>query len=301
MCPFVCRLYKHVQLDGEAVCQSNELFQHYLKDSTLHEQSPDTVSDSLFKILVHKIYNINTSHTTSGSKLIYVYRGISYVPTPTPAFPIMDNQDLPDNWFIMSNTNETIRIGQETNIILNGITIFTVVEIGPNREVCIKVGSHVVQPVQIGLTDTFWTTFSVYDYLKVIGEAQICLGKEVSGYTKGCVTCEVQGVETNRKNSKSCSGLLNILSRGKLCRNCQYLKVTKQPENSKWATHVEEECPSAPSRLPDERMEEYMEALFPNGNETLMEFIRAQSLICQVCWLSTLGRHSTDTFKWASG
>ena len=110
------RLLQHTYNDPNSVCRVDTLFEKYV-DNCSNNDIP-IVSPNSFKQTVSKLWDINSTSTTSGGERVYVYKGLKYVENPQNT-PIIE-EHLPSGWFVIAKDHSGVRVAIKCDVSVNG-------------------------------------------------------------------------------------------------------------------------------------------------------------------------------------
>ena len=237
-----------------------------------------------FKRIVTNVHNITLSYTTSHGKRVSLYKDLRFVGDNPPVVGHDQSEQchLPTGWMALPSRGPRV-YGNKTDYILNGMSVWKEVSVDTHGNVTISVGGRPVDPGYIGMPSSL-VTMNLHTYLQVVGSTPVCIGREVDNSHKNSVVYNVNGVCTQRKHSRTCHGLMTVLSRGQLCRRCHSISTSvnsTQAEEERTENITEEECVLTGNELDETDINDMMNKLFPNANQKLLDFLRTQSEMCR--------------------
>ena len=110
------------------------LFQKYV-DNCSNNDIP-IVSPNSFKQTVSKLWDINSTSTTSGGERVYVYKGLKYVENPQNT-PIIE-EHLPSGWFVIAKDHSGVRVAIKCDVSVNGTPLLKEVHMDSVKYVIVK-------------------------------------------------------------------------------------------------------------------------------------------------------------------
>ena len=236
------------------------------------------------KPIVTNVHDITLSYTTSHGKRVSIYKDLRFVGDNPPVVGQDQSEQfhLPTGWMALPSRGPRV-YGNKTDYILNGMSVWTEVSVDTHGNVTITVGGRPVDRGYIGMPSSL-VTMDLHTYLQVVGSTPVCIGREVDKSHKNSVVYNVNGVCTQRKHSRTCHGLMTVLSRCQLCRRCHSISTSvnsTQPEEEKIENITEEECVVTGNELDETEINDMMNKLFSNANHKLLDFLRTQSEMCR--------------------
>ena len=226
------RLLQHTYNDPNSVCRVDTLFEKYV-DNCSNNDIP-SVSPNSFKQTVSKLWDINSTSTTSGGERAYVYKGLKCVENPQNT-PIIE-EHLPSGWFVIAKDHSGVRVAIKCDVSVNGTPLLKEVHMDSEYKCDIYISNKCIAPHALGLPDNLATTsISPHTYQKMVQSCRICMGKEVEAHISSCSkwSNDSQNHTTSRRQSPKCHGLLNIVSRADMCRSCLYIgQVNSTPQEN---------------------------------------------------------------------
>ena len=241
------------------------------------------VSELCFKQTLSTLFNINTTATQIGHQSITVYKGIQFTPNPGSTEANFDS--LPKPWFLESKTDSEVILCCKTSIFVNEVEILKEVHIDCSGSVTIHMRNRVVMPCDVGLPDSIYdSNTSLNQYLIILENMHTCLGKEIPSSVSEI--CRYKDQLTMRKRSPTCHTLMPVLASGNTCQRCHSMSdshpttstVTIEDDSEGEHQQPNHSLPDVEPIPPDIDISFF----FPNANETLMGFIQAQSLCCNL-------------------
>ena len=101
---------------------------------------------------------------------------------------------------------------------IHGIELIKEVTIVKDGGVLIELRNKKIVPEEIGLPGQISElAMDLKDYLVMISECGVCVGKEVPEETLGAQSVVVHGREIFTKFAPGCEGLMRLTSRGNIC------------------------------------------------------------------------------------
>ena len=277
---FYFRLLQFVRPTTTSLCNVAILYGNYHKYCEEHDVDPKT--EQSFKKTVASLFGVKSTTIRFKQENVAVYKGLEY--SPNPPNNSTDFTNLPAGWFKVSAEDSVVCVARKSGIFINDVEILKEVTFYCDGSISIRVRNKSIEPQSLGLPPSLNNScLPMGDYLQRVSSINICMGKLYEGH--GQVQCIVNGEVTNRKFSKSCYNALHILASGDICQRCHSIKqvaptsdsdIHQQHEsasNETPTTHAEE------SQLPscDTEPNVDLSFFFPGANETLMQFVIAQS------------------------
>ena len=222
---FYSRLFENTKFVEGSSCVANTLYQHYLT----HHSHENAVSETSFKRIVSGVLNITTAQTRYNNEIYYVYRGLKY--EPCLVVPFTADQSLPPGFFYISKSDNVCTIGVKTGVYRNGIEVMIEVHIDKDDNVSVQVANAVIVPNQLGLPSNLTKcNLTLCEYLAKLQLCHLCMGKVCVESRPGCQLYMQDGGLHYGIHSKSCFGLLTLLSTGYTCTRCHSIQLLNDDE-----------------------------------------------------------------------
>lgn len=276
---------------------ANNIYNNYVQDCVAPNEP---VSAHSFKKTLNAVHGITTAEVVYQNEILYMYKNLKYVGNET--LPDTDVLVHPVGCFKIKEQDGTVIIGQKSGIRVHGVELIKEIIMDSDHEVLITIGDNSIRPTSLGLPNNIKeTNLSFHDYVQVLAECRVCIGKDVPKGTPGAQLWEIQGENSYRKHSKTCYALMNILARGNICRRCHSISVStpacslvseapalQEPEPCNPPPGEEQQHPPGEEQEEEHEIQEehgpniddMMESLFPNANDMLADFICSQSMYC---------------------
>ena len=146
-----------------------------------------------------------------------MYKGLIYVPKP-PTQPA-DLEQFALRMFCAKPTRWNHALASKTPVSLNDINLYKEVIVNQDGAVSINVQCKNIIPSEVGLPDSLTNSvLGLSQYVIRVTELHVCLDKETN--VPNSTKCTVNGTVTHRKHSKTCHGLLPLLSQVNICQRC---------------------------------------------------------------------------------
>ena len=163
------RLLQHTYNDPNSVCRVDTLFEKYV-DNCSNNDIP-SVSPNSFKQTVSKLWDINSTSTTSGGERAYVYKGLKCVENPQNT-PIIE-EHLPSGWFVIAKDHSGVRVAIKCDVSVNGTPLLKEVHMDSEYKCDIYISNKCIAPHALGLPDNLATTsISPHTYQKWYNHAE---------------------------------------------------------------------------------------------------------------------------------
>ena len=208
------------------MCTADQLYGNF-KDFCKTSQK-DIVSEMSFKQTCSALVDIKTSSIQVNKVPVTVYKGLIYVPKPPTQSA--DLNDLPSGWFVQNQQDGIMTLASKTPVSLNDINLCKEVIVNQDGAVSINVRGKSIIPSEVGLPDSLTNSvLGLSQYVIRVTELHVCLGKETN--VPNSTKCTVNGTVTHRKHSKTCHGLLPLLSQGNICQRCHSISTVSNTQS----------------------------------------------------------------------
>ena len=285
MLPFLlCRLLQHVVKGVDFVCATGSLYDNYVR--SCGEGDTTVVSEISSKRCVHDLFAISPTKTHSNNKTVTVYKGLKYVESCDVEAKIdvsIAMNELPMDWYWIERSDSRIA-ATKTGLSLEDKEIVKEVHLSDDGGIKIFLGTKPIDPTYIGLPSVLQEcTLPMWDYLQLVRKCNVCMGKEVTPYTKGVVRIDNGQNKSYRKVATNCQRIMSVVTHSAICHRCYSQNVDSGDQYSPF-DHTEE------STLPGDNMDteqfqtlhditddEAFTLLFPNASPNLSDLLYSQA------------------------
>ena len=227
----MCRLLQHVVKGVDFVCATGSLYDNYVR--SCGEGDTTAVSEISFKRCVHDLFAISPTKTHSNNKTVTVYKGLKYVQScdvePKIDVSIAMNE-LPMDWYWIERSDSFRIAATKTGLSLEDNEIM--------KE------AHIHRP-SIHPTGMY---LPMWNYLQLVGKCNVCMGKEVTPFTKGVVRKDNGHNKSYHKVATNCQRIMSVVTHSAICHRCYSQNVDS-------GDHYSPFDHTAESTLPEDNMD----------------------------------------------